>query len=404
MSLVKETNRKRKTKQKKMPRPWRREDSGIWYVQIGSRQINLGRDEEAAYEQYHELMSNKEDVAPGKYVLDLLDEYLVWCKKHRSEATYDWYDYFIHSFCRTIKKKLTLSQLKPLHVTAWVDKAFSDSSDATKRGAITALQRAFNWAVKQGWIRRSPLFGIEKPAETKREVVLSTEQYEAIHEKALDRPFKDLLTILWETGCRPQEAVRVEARHFQPELRRWVFSKEESKGKKHERVVYLNDAAFELTKKLCEHYPEGKLFRNSKGKPWNKNSVRCRFRNMDHGIEGLCAYNVRHTWCNRALKNGVNSLTVALLMGHVDISMIARNYAHQSQDPDFLQEQMRRATVATDARPTPIAAKPSANTFSATNYQALPRPGRYREKSSNSPKASWHWPPNVARFSESAEP
>jgi hypothetical protein len=47
-----------------------------------------------------------------------------------------------------------------------------------------------------------------------------------------------------------------------------------------DRLVYLTPAMLELTRKLMELYPTGPLFRNSRGKPWTRNAIRCRFRNL----------------------------------------------------------------------------------------------------------------------------
>ena len=54
-----------------------------------------------------------------------------------------------------------------------------------------------------------------------------------------DESLRDLVTVTIETGCRPQESLRVEARHVDLANQRWVFPKSESKNKKLSRVVYL---------------------------------------------------------------------------------------------------------------------------------------------------------------------
>ena len=46
---------------------------------------------------------------------------------------------------------------------------------------------------------------------------------------------------------------------------------------------------------------------------------------------------------NRLLKKGVDSLTVAFLAGHSDPSTLAKVYAHLSQDPQYLLNQVKRA-------------------------------------------------------------
>lgn len=59
--------------------------------------------------------------------------------------------------------ELTTEQLKPFHVQEWVDGKISWSG-GMKRGALIAVQRAFNWAVRSGHLDRSPVAHLEKPA------------------------------------------------------------------------------------------------------------------------------------------------------------------------------------------------------------------------------------------------
>ena len=46
------------------------------------------------------------------------------------------------------------------------------------------------------------------------------------------------------------------------------------------RIVYLTDEALAITKRLMLHYPEGKLFRNSKGVAWTTDAVNCAFTRL----------------------------------------------------------------------------------------------------------------------------
>jgi integrase len=56
-------------------------------------------------------------------------------------------------------------------------------------------------------------------------------------------------------------------------------------------------------------------------------------------------YALRHSWATNALKNNVDSLTVAILMGHRDPSMLARVYQHLSHSPDHMLSQAKLATI-----------------------------------------------------------
>ena len=56
-------------------------------------------------------------------------------------------------------------------------------------------------------------------------------------------------------------------------------------------------------------------------------------------------YAFRHSFATHALERGVDSVTVAVLMGHSDPSMLAKVYQHLTQNPAFLLEQAKRATA-----------------------------------------------------------
>ena len=60
----------------------------------------------------------------------------------------------------------------------------------------------------------------------------------------------------------------------------------------------------------------------------------------------------RKGYATEALKNGVDTVTVAHLLGHADASMISRVYAKVQQDPRFMAEAARRAKgLKADANP-----------------------------------------------------
>ena len=51
----------------------------------------------------------------------------------------------------------------------------------------------------------------------------------------------------------------------------------------------------------------------------------------------------RKGYATEALKNGVDTVTLAHLLGHADASMVSRVYAKVQQDPKFMAEAARRA-------------------------------------------------------------
>ena len=154
----------------------------------------------------------------------------------------------------------------------------------------------------------------------------------------------------------------------------------------------------EITRQLVTKCPTGPLFRNNNGKPWTTEAVNCalgrarsriakqlslteipqkeveRFAQTlqkDAVIGGrrrpktdrellqesrrklkerqartatpkFSLYALRHAWATRALRSGVDPLTVAILMGHSDPSMLAKVYQHLALAPEHLQGQLKR--------------------------------------------------------------
>jgi integrase len=382
----------------KFPKPFFRTARKAWFVQVAGKQVNLGPDREAALRRYHEVMRRRptcETAVVAEGVLALLDAFLDWCQEHKAGRTYDWYRRYLESFARAVPAGLTADGLKPFHVQRWLDA--NPGWKTGKRGAVIAVQRAFNWAVRMGLIPANPIRAVEKPKAGRREHVITAERFEAIIALVRDGEFRDLITTCWETGCRPQEVLAVEARHVDAPNACWVFPAGESKGKERQRIVYLTDAALAITRRRMAAHPIGPLFRNTDGEPWSASSLNCRFARLRlalgrrvleesgqmppklerlarsqriepaarsaheravierrHRIAQLAKrhapryslYTFRHSWCTRALERGVDAVTVAVLMGHRDTTMISRVYAHLMQRRDHLREAVRRAAGA----------------------------------------------------------
>ncbi|HWA97501.1 MAG TPA: site-specific integrase [Pirellulales bacterium] len=286
-------------------------------------------------------MAGVDGVDPTTPVVLLLDKFLDFAARHNAPSTFEFYKRFIVSFGNHIGKSLRVGRLKPHHVTDWLDE---NSWDETTRGcAIRAVKRPIQWAVDEGYITASPVKAVKRIKGKRRETIISPEQWGEIL-SASDATFRDFLTFIRETGARPQEARKVEARHFDEKNARLMLSADESKGKI-ARTIYLTETALKLVKRLVQKYPTGPLLRNSRGAPWTKNAVVCRFRRIREktGLDGLVCYSTRHTFGTELLVNGVDSLVGAELMGHVDKTMLAETYSHLAKNPQFLRDAQRKA-------------------------------------------------------------
>jgi len=166
-------------------------------------------------------------------------------------------------------------QVKPYHVEKWV--ARYELAVTTQRNYFRPVKRCYKWGKSQGYLSDNPIESLEVPCAEHHEISLSHDDFETLMTFVVNDNLADLVRITWETGCRPQESLIVEARHVDITNQRWVFDKSQSKGKKVSRVVYLTDTVMEIVQRLMAVHPTGPLFRNSNGNPWKTDAVNCAF-------------------------------------------------------------------------------------------------------------------------------
>lgn len=347
------------------PEPWFRTERNGYFVTINGVQHNLHTADKAeAFRRWHELMARapKPPESPQATVVVLMAQFLEWVEKHKKPSTYAWRSNYLQSLVTYLNGSasgLRVADFKPFHVTRWLDSQ-TTWGVSSRCAAIATVKRVFNWAVEEGYIDHSPIASLRKPRCPRRETILTDEQRELIVKEASDEYFRDFVTLIQETGVRPQEVRSVEARHVDFQNSRWVFPPSEHKtGEKTglPRIVYLNARALEITRRLAEQHPTGPLCRNSRGESWTRNAVRLRFgrlrKRLKHDLpENLCAYLFRHTFATGALERGLDAITVAELMGHKDVSMLCEVYQHLRQRTQHMRNAAERATSQNALPPT----------------------------------------------------
>lgn len=333
-------------------KPYFRKSDGWWVSRFHGEYVKLARGEENAAEakkRFHELMALEAVNTPVESAdatsAALCEAFLAWSYRENSPTTYGFYRPFLQTFV-DLHGAVRVRDLKPYHVTRWFE-AQPAWNQSTRRCALTALKRALNWAVKEGYLGANPLKQVEKPTVLHRERVVTGKEHEAITDAVRDEAFRTFLDAMRGTGCRPGEVAAVTAQQFNAEAGTWTFKRHKTvKKTRRPRVVYLTPPLVQLCRQLAAKYPEGPLFRNSRGKPWTRNAIRCRFRRLRKKLKlgpGLVAYSYRHAFATEGLGAGVPIATMAELLGHVDTTMVSEHYGHLDQKTDHLREAARRA-------------------------------------------------------------
>ena len=89
-----------------VPKPFYRKSRETWYVEVDGRQISLGKDRDATFQRYHEIMATPPDerqrrsrgTTSGMNLTELFDRFLDWVQQHRAPDTFLWYQYRLQRF------------------------------------------------------------------------------------------------------------------------------------------------------------------------------------------------------------------------------------------------------------------------------------------------------------------
>jgi integrase len=335
-------------------KPWFRKSRDAWFVEINGKQVKLADgkgSEREAYREFYRLMSVHEGKIPepGKLtVAHVCDLFLIHAQKHTQPRTFRWYKAYLQSFCERFPT-LPALETKPFHVTQWLDEhpAWKNS----RRCAIVCVKRAFNWCECEGLLPSNPLRKLRKPPSVSRDRILSVEERQQIMAAIKDQEFRDFVFAMQETGCRPGEIRKVTAAQVNLEHGIWVIEHHKTRKKTGQaRIVYLTPPMIDLCRTLMAKWPTGPIFRGPKrkgSKPFSRNAIRCRFmrlrKKLPH-LQGVISYTYRHTYTTDALERGVPMATVAELIGHKDLKMIAAHYSHLSEKRKHLSDAARKAT------------------------------------------------------------
>jgi site-specific recombinase XerD len=345
-----------------MPRPskpWFREASNTWVATVRKKQYTLSRGRKnlaAANKKLRELidrLEQEDSTGEDKSIREVCDRFLDRVQKKHTQDTYQWYLRHLQDFLGFVDAEMPSQELTPAKVESWVNS--KQWSKTTERGALTAVSAAFNWARKQKVIADNPVRYMEKPEAEPRETVLSEEQINRLL-NATTGGFKDLVTFLVQTGARPSEGMRLEAKFVDLATRTIVMPGKTTRKTRKKRLIYLNDAALAVVTRCMEQWPVGPIFRNEKGTGWNRQTTARKLQRLRTKLKfgpEVILEALRHTYVTNAVARGESGEKIAHLVGHKSTQMIARHYLHLDQRRPEMHAAVARLTHGgTEAHPT----------------------------------------------------
>lgn len=342
-------------------KPWFNRQKNCWMCWLDGKRVKLGegkpnkrqaqsRLDELRYEAAH----NPDPESSELTVAAVIERYQGFAERRIAASTMRTRKPYLQSFAEDSGWR-RISGCRPDQMESWLDKHPEWSSDWTKSNAIRNVQVAFNWAWKCRLIKENPFRGVTHRVGAPRRNMTAAE-FQAIlrvsgseWRKTKPTPgarFRQVLTFLWHTGCRPCEACQL--RWSDVDFERQLIVLKEHKTihtqrKPRPRMIPLDSVALKLLAWLKARAEGEFVFVTHRKTPWNRDSLSLRVaraRDRAGVADDATAYGVRHAFGTRAIIAGVDLKTLSELMGHTTTRM-TEHYLHLSGETAHLAAAMR---------------------------------------------------------------
>jgi integrase len=305
-----------------------------------------------AHARFAELLTPKPaaDVTPPLTVNGLVEAYRTHIREKVKPPTYKSYDCILKQFVKPFGDRAAES-LSADELEAWARK--QSWSQTTQRYGLTVINGIYKWAVRPSrspqsppLMKTNPIQGLNRPPGRSRGTNVLID--DALHERVLSvssQQFKDFITVVRATGARPGEVACLEAQHIVWDAACWILTEHKTAASGRLRTVFIPQAILPLLRLLAEKYPEGPIFRTTRGEQWRKTGWKQAMERAQ-GKLGLVrrplTSGYRHTFATDALEAGVPDTHVAELLGHSSTAMVAKHYGHLAAKARVLRESLSR--------------------------------------------------------------
>jgi integrase len=311
------------------------------------------KDEAVSYR--NKLLEEKKDTASGgKTVGKWLDEWLEVKQGKIADGSWKWYSQQARLYIKPIIADLPLAKLDIILCDRFLAEMRGRGISAnSQRAALTTLNVALNHAVRYGYIKHNPIKAIQKPRKPHRDAkwwtaeearqflaspLVQKHRWYAMWRLALDSGMRqgELLALTWENIEWEKRTIRVQRSLEEVDK---VMKVKETKTKKGNRRIIVSEATMDALR-AHKHKMEAEdaayvaagatIFVSRAGTPIWKNVYRTVFKRLvkKADVTPIRPYDLRHSCASILLTNGASIRAVADRLGHEDVSMTLKHYAH----------------------------------------------------------------------------
>jgi integrase len=297
-----------------------------------------GADNEAkAKEAYHResLMLLREPDKKTTTTGDVAKAFIIHAKSHCCAERYKYLKQSLENFLTHVGPNKPAMQVTRKNLQDWITELEKTKKRNTISLAVASVKAAFNYAYNdERIIPENPLRGFPTVSTTAKSEVYTESQIAQIFQKA-EPEFNLLVQFIYETGCRPGEAYKLTAAHFQDDADHGEIILEPSEHKNGRktgkpRTIFLSRKATQLIRDLAKRHPTGRLFRPKTGKQWHSANTSRYLRRLRKTIgfsDQLTMHSLRHTFATRHIDAGVPIERVAMWLGDT-VQTVQKTYWH----------------------------------------------------------------------------
>lgn len=282
----------------------------------------------------------------GATVAQVVNCYLAYVRHKLAPGTYYLRHRYLQLFAEERDRRIADCRKSDLEL--WIHEHKEWASDWTRKGVVSIVQAAFNWAAdEEKLIPSNPFRGLTwHEGEPGRSM---TDDERVCLWRATDANFRHVLLFLDETGARPGEMSSLCWPMIDFERGLATLAKHKSGRTRRQptpRIIRLTKLVLALLRWLhARRVDDGVVFRNRRGNPWNRCSLSLRMQRLRKraGItKDAKLYGLRHKFGTDAAERGFNSTTIAELLGHADPRTTERYYIHLREREDYLRQAAER--------------------------------------------------------------